>query len=283
MATPVVEGSATQAGNAQDYESRLRNEHDFAVKMAKQHQARADQAESENKPYRSFRQKVGDKLAGIVEHFGDGEKAVTFLEEYNAMLANPAFQQAVNTYRTTGKVEMPTGGQAANGAGNGAADAGDEYLTTEEKEIRGLKAELNEMKNLVGSMNLNSGRSSLQSQVDKLLENYLFEPAEVEKVKGHVSRAIEQFHHAGNTKALQDLQGPNSYMMVRSLALASLEDSSIQKAAERARLRKSGQLGRLATDGPLANSGRGEPPPKFKSGKEALQWAKENPDAHDSY
>jgi len=275
-------GPAQASGSGHDYEARLRSDHEFAAKMAKEHQARADRAEQENRTYRSFRQKAGDQLANFVETVGDGTTVYNYLTEYDALLKNPEIQQAINAYRTTGKLELPNGGAAAGGRNHGTGDD-EEYLSTEEKEIRQLKQQNQELLGRLGSVELGVGRNLLQGHLEKVFSNYALEPAQVETVKKHMGNMLEQFQRTGNIKGIQDLQGPNAYMMVRSMALAPLDDEDIKAGAERARLRKKSSLSRFSTDGPFGTAKRGEPPPVLQSAREAIEWAAAHPDEHDSY
>jgi hypothetical protein len=266
-------GSSTNAAASQDYQARLESDHKFAVEMAKKNQARADQAENENRGYREFKDHfVGPELEKAIKEMGGGVVAYRHLVGLSAAMTNEVFRKAYENYQITGKFELnPRSAGAAEV--NGSEETQDEYLTIEERKIRALEEQNRLLQQRVGNVEISTGRAALQGHMDKLLANYALEPEQVKQVRHTLDSAFNQMQKSGTAT---QFEGTNGYQFARSIALSALDDSVIQQSAERARLRKQGQLGRLATDGPSGSSGRGEPPPVFKNPADAIAWFRAN-------
>jgi hypothetical protein len=76
---------------------------------------------------------------------------------------------------------------------------------------------------------------------------------------------------------------PAGYKTVKGIMLSELSPEILHAAATNAALRKQKGLSGLATDSPSGSPGTGtEPPPDFDTYIQAAQWARENPEGHDS-
>lgn len=277
---PSGTGTAAQPGStgasaSPDYLTRVRAGGDFAASEVTKFQSDRDKAEANVKKIQEW--------MGPLEQYRDaftGQQMIDHLSAYNRILENPALKQAVTGYLQTGEVQLP-GATSSDGSDD------DEYQTPEQQEIQGLRAKLASLEGRVVSQESGAGAQALQTHLESFFADYPLPPDVVERVKGKLTQQVRAWSTQGEVgrKALEAVQNPaHGKAQVSAMALPMLSFDEQTAAIEQRALRKSKGLRGLATGGPSTGASSGtEPPPRFKSALEALEWAQAHPESHDSY
>ena len=133
---------------------------------------------------------------------------------------------------------------------------------------------------------LASGHTVLQGHMEKVFGEYGFTPESVEKMRETMKSQFNTWQGMGpqGETAMKSLMGPSGEATVRGIMLSSITPETLREAAVNADLRKQKGLSSLATDGPSGALSTGmEPPGPFETATKAANWARANPEGHDSY
>ena len=162
----------------------------------------------------------------------------------------------------------------------------DEYKTPEEREIEALKAQLAKVQQDTQANTLASGRQVLDGHIEKVLGEYGFTPEDREKMSTSMKSQFDAWASMGEAgeTAMKSLMSMTGEKTVRGIMLSAIDPEALRAAAANATSAKRSGLASLATDGPSGVASTGmEPPPVFKTAKEAADFARANPEGHNSF
>jgi hypothetical protein len=260
-----------------DFKARAQTDPDFAWNQVQQFQSRADKLQGAEEKYNKLVEQMGP-AKDLIEKYGG--KTVADATNLYGTWRSQEVSDVVQAFEQTG--QLP----ARKGSASNDDDDGDEYMTDEEKEIASLRGELAQIKQRQSEQSLTTGQAAIRRHIEKVAHDYDFDDGDFDKMKKAVVTQIEAWSKAGDVgeRALDALAREDGFAQVQGLMLQQVTPEVLQKAANRAALRKQGKLTSIATDSPgrIASDGK-EPPPKFASYAEAALWAENNPDAHDAY
>lgn len=257
-----------------DYLARVRQDPSFAAQEVTGHQSRADKAEAE----RHKTQEWMGQLGSYRDTFS-GDQLAAHLSNYDRVLQNPELRQSIQQFLQTGQATKPKTDDASG-------DEDDEYQSPEQQEIATLRALLAQVDSRVATQEAGSGAQALQRHLESFFVDWPVPPDVAERVKAKLTQDIGAWGRQGSVgrQALAVLQGPSGAAQVSAMALPVLNLDERKQAVENAALRRKQGLSSLSTGVPSAGASTGnEPPPRFASALEALQFAEQNPDKHDSW
>lgn len=262
---------ATGSGN-KDFLERVRREPEFAIEQVRRWQSEADSREAKLRETEKWLGKLGD----LKDNF-TGDDIRAYLEQYDRVLGHPKLKTAIEKYLQTGQI--PSNASSPDGS---EGDEDDLYLSDEQKEIRALKQELQDLKGQVGQVDHSATVTRLTGHFEKVANDLHLSGEPFGKVKDAVLRVVEAWAKKGDIgrQALRALQGPNGEKEVRRLMVQQIDELGLSDDLALARLRaKKGALAGLTTDGPGGVASRGdEPMPEHKTALEALRAARANPE-----
>jgi len=217
-----------------------------------------------------------EPIREAIDRFGAPTLKAAF-DNYVAIRNSQEIGDMIQEFERTGQLAAQRSASESNND--------DEYKTPEEREIEALRGELMKLKNETSQNTMASGRRTLQDHMEKVFGEYGFTKEDTEKMRAGMISQFESWQRMGEagSTAMKALMSPNGEATVRGIMLSSISPEALRAAAANADLRKRQGLEGLATDGPSSTSSTGkEPPPDFKTAIEAAQWARNNPNAHDS-
>lgn len=266
--------SGSQDSGSGDYLDRVRSGGEFAAQEVRSHQSRADKAEAKLNSM--------EWIGSLEEQRGTltGDDILSHLSDYNNLLQDPGMKAAIERFRSGG---------SSTGTPPASDDTDDEYLTDEQRELKQLRTELGEVKSRVGRTELTDGLQSLKTHMEEIRKKYHLPAEAFTKGSQATAKQIMAWRSMGKTgeKAIDSLSTPSGQAVVEGIFLPAIGPEGLLQAQQNRDRRRSEGLSELETDGlpEHASSGR-EPPPEFKGPNAAIdaaEWARKNPDAHDSY
>lgn len=266
-------GSQGQQNGSTDYVGRIRSDPDFAEREALAHQSRADSAEAKLKTLGEW---TGDLEKFKAQY--TGSELAQFVDQYAAALNEPVLREAIQTFHATGKVKI-----SQQGSNDTPADE-DEYKSPEQIEIDTLKQKLATLEPRIAQQEAGVGQAVLKDHLVKIFGELELAPEVRDRVDKKLEGQLRTW--AGSENGLETIRGlmtPNGHETVRALVYGSLTQKEIHEGVMNHALRTGNKLDALSTGGPSGEASSGqEPPPEFASAFKAMEWARRNPEAHDS-
>lgn len=270
------QASGGGAPPSSDYLARVAREPDFARAEVSKHQSRADKAESELRHLGRLREVVGQV---------GGDQLYQVLEEYQSVLAEPRLRDAIQSFRSTGRIELnpPTPPETPRSNGNGTID--EDLLTPFERQMvsfmKDTSSRLEKIDGRVQTHEVSAGQTALTRHLEQFFQELPLSTPIVEKVKQSMQANVRRYTSQGEEgrKALDNLLSPTGYQTVKALAMSSLSWDEVEEAIGRRRQNLRGGLRTLATDGPPRGAaGRELPDLKGMTAQQAIEFARANPD-----
>lgn len=256
-----------------DFLRRARENPQWAEDQVRQFQSAADSAEA-------ARQKLVEQyepVKALIDQYG-GTTVASAVENYRAIRNSAEIGEVIQEFERTGQL-------SARKESEPKSDD-DEYKTPEELEIKGLKAELAKVAADTNANTLASGRQVLEGHMEKVFTEYGFASEDVVKMRTGMKAQFETWSKLGSAgeNALKSLMSVGGEATVRGIMLSTISPDALRAAASNTDLRKQQGLSRLATDGPsgIGSAGK-EAPTEFSSAFEAAEFARANPEGHDSF
>lgn len=261
----------TGDASSQDYLGRIRADADFAVREVTSHQSRADKMEAE---VRRLTAETGGNAAPIRELLAQGVEPSTVravFDNYLALRNNPQTQELIVGFEQTGAVPDRS---------STASVDDDEYLSEEQKEIRQLKSELQQVRMEQSGLTASTGTAALQNHLERFAKEHFLRPEEFESVKQAMTGQVKQWGtNEQGLGLLRSMQNPSAYDTVEALAWKFVPKEVRFQLGDRKRLHDREKVGGYRTDSPSDMSTTGkELPAEVTGALNALEFAKANPD-----
>ena len=265
--------TTAQAPPEADFLRRARENPQWAEDQVRQSQSTKDRAEAATaKLVEQY-----EPVRVLVDQYG-GTTIASAVENYRAIRNSPEIGEMIQEFERTGQLPARKGSESNNDDG--------EYKTPEELEIVELKAQLSKVAADTKVNTLASGRQVLEGHMEKVFSEYGFSPEDIQQMRTGMKAQFETWKNLGSAgeNALKSLMSVGGEATVRGIMLSTITPESLRAAAINTDLRKRQGLSRLATDGPsgIGSAGK-EAPTEFSSAFEAAEFARANPEGHDSY
>ena len=272
--------ASAETGDKSDYRARIEAGGSFAWEQNQLHQSRADKSQGAEEKHKELESQVGTVKA-LIDEFGSGVVATVF-DNYRTIRNSQELGEVIQSFETTGQLS------ARKGSGdNGPTD--DEYLTEEEKTVRALQAELQDVKQRVSNQTHAAAQGVLKQHMEKVVGDFAIPPESAEKMREAVISQVNQWRRLGDVgeKAIAAMMTEGGYGTIKGIMLGVVDPKDLLAAAQNQDLRKREGLDELTTESPGGSTSTGrEPPPTFGSGADgaikAAQWANMHPNEHGS-
>ena len=261
-------GDAGASPSGADYEGRVRAGGDWSVAEVKNQQRRADQATEELRQLKSW---VGT-LSVYQQQGLTGDVLAQHLDGYLDILAKPQGQQMIRKLQS-GQVDSQP-----------APD--DTYLTDEEKEIRSLKENVSRLEGRLAGQDASIGQQALLRHVGKVASEWNLSDTDRGAVADYLTQQVQTWSRQGETglTAIRNLSSPEGWKTVEMLAIQKLGRERLSENLKAQLLRDQKTRSGLSTDSPSGIVPQSAaPPPVIQSTLEALRYAREHPEALESY
>ena len=269
-------GAGASPSAESDFKRRAMADPEWAWEQVRGFQSAADKAKAAEEKHNDLVGQLGEARE-IIDQYG-GQVVANAVKNYAQLRMSDEYGKDIQSFEQTG--QLPT----RAGSDQSTTDS-EEYLTDEEREIRTLKATVQDLSNRVGENTRTSGREVLKGHIEKVFSEFDFEPEVKERMRSAVVNQFETWSRAGSAgeAAVQAVMQPTGEKTVRGLMLSGVTPDDLMNASGRTALRKKNGLSTLATDVPGATGSKGtEPPPQFATAIEAAKYAAANPDAIDA-
>lgn len=268
--------------NPTDRLARIRTDPEFAVEQYRLEQGRATRAAQELK---TLKENLGD-LDTIIQQGVRGDVIHRAIQEYQVLTQDPRIAQALQTYRSSGKLEFGSSAQGKEGD-----DVNEEYLSDSERMLlernKTLEERLQRLEGTLTEQATNLGVSSLSRHLDDVFTDLGLEGERAQQVREALTQQVNTWQSSGEAgaMAIRDLQHPaKGKGTVELLVMRALGSKGLLETLREKDARTNGVRARLATDGPSGFGTTGdEPPPEHNSIVEAISAAKAHPEVLERY
>jgi hypothetical protein len=260
-----------------DYLARIASDSSFAQEEVRKHQSRADQVEAQYKAQQDW----VNPLSRYRESGLSGEDIAGHLDNMAKLVNNQDMQKFIGEFLRTGEIPRVHRKIGQPVVDDPADEDSDLYLTDEQREIRGLKEEMEGLKSQLVQQTSHVGQQALKSHLEKIAGEMGITGERFEKVRKSLIDQVGTWQTQGDAgrQALATLQTPQGEETVRALVMKSIPWNEVMEMAGEQRLRLAKLRGELTTDGPSEHVAPGtEEPPQFKNALEALRAAQAHPE-----
>ena len=280
--TPTPEQGAPEAGGPEgrgrDYVERIRTDPDFAWEQVQTHQRNATKA---GEDLRGLQRRLGP-LAETLERGVTGEVLVKVIEEYQALANDPTIAQALQGYRTTGQVSLPS-----TRAQETPVQEDDLYVTDTERALKEqldtMNRRFDQLTQQLSQQSTNLGVQSLSRHLENVFTEYEIRNPELsQKVRDTITQQVRDWSSAGEAgaRAIAELQGAEGQKTVELLVLKALGKDGLFDVARERFSRESNARAELSTDGPSVLGTTGDEPGVKEHSRviDAIQEARARPE-----